>query len=111
VYAYHRDNHNDLTIVAAVKSFTIPYGVVETGPDGIMTGLREKPETTCLINTGVYLLEPGLIDEIPQGEYFHVTHLMEQIRRRGGRVGCFPVSEYAWHDIGDWPEFLKLLNK
>ena len=53
VYDYHVDNHNDLTIVTAVKSFRIPYGVIETGVDGLMTGLKEKPELTYRINTGV----------------------------------------------------------
>lgn len=110
VYEYHLNNHNDITIVTAVKSFRIPYGVIETGEDGLMTGLREKPEQTYMINTGVYILNPELIDEIPEGEFFHITHLMEKVQARGGRVGCFPVSEHAWHDMGEWPEYLKMIK-
>lgn len=110
VYEYHQNNHNDLTIVTAVKSFRIPYGVIETGEDGLMTGLQEKPEQTYMINTGVYILNPDLIDEIPEGEFFHITHLMEKIKARGGRIGCFPVSEHAWKDMGEWPEYLKMIN-
>lgn len=110
VYEYHQNNHNDLTIVTAVKSFKIPYGVIETGEDGLMTGLQEKPEQTYMINTGVYILNPELIDEIPEGEFFHITHLMEKIKKRDGRIGCFPVSEHAWRDMGEWPEYLKMIN-
>ncbi len=110
VYDYHCENHNDLTIVTAVKSFRIPYGVIETGEDGLMTALKEKPELTYMINTGVYILNPGCIDEIPQGEFFHITKLMEKIKSRGGRVGCFPVSEHAWKDMGEWPEYLKMID-
>ena len=110
VYDYHRENHNDLTIVTAVKSFRIPYGVIETGEDGLMTALKEKPELTYMINTGVYILNPGCIDEIPQGEFFHITQLMEKIKACGGRVGCFPVSEHSWKDMGEWPEYLKMLD-
>lgn len=110
VYDYHKSNHNDLTIVTAVKSFKIPYGVIETGEDGLMTGLQEKPDITYMINTGVYLLNPECINEIPEGEFFHITHLMEKIKARGGRVGCFPVSENAWRDMGEWPEYLKMIN-
>lgn len=110
VYEYHLNNHNDLTIVTAIKSFKIPYGVIETGEDGLMTGLQEKPEQTYMINTGVYILNPELIDEIPEGEFFHITHLMEKVKARGGRVGCFPVSEGSWHDMGEWPEYLKMIN-
>lgn len=110
VYNYHKENNNDLTIVTAIKSFRIPYGVIETGENGLMTGLKEKPELTYMINTGVYILNPECIDEIPEGEFFHITHLMEKIKSRGGRVGCFPVSENAWKDMGEWPEYLKMIN-
>ena len=110
VYDYHKENKNDITIVTAVKSIRIPYGVIETGENGLMTGLREKPEQTYMINTGVYILNPELIDEIPEGEFFHITHLMEKVKDRGGRVGCFPVSEHAWRDMGEWPEYLKMIE-
>lgn len=110
VWDYHVSNHNDMTIVTMVKSFKIPYGVIETGEDGLMTALKEKPEQTYQVNTGVYILNPELIDEIPEGEFFHITHLMDKVKSRGGRVGCFPVSEDSWKDMGEWPEYLKMIN-
>ena len=110
VWDYHVQNHNDMTIVTMVKSFKIPYGVIETREDGLMTALREKPEQTYQVNTGVYILNPDLIDEIPEGEFFHITHLMERVQARGGRVGCFPVSEHSWKDMGEWPEYLKMIK-
>ena len=110
VWDYHVSNHNDMTIVTMVKSFKIPYGVIETGEDGLMSALKEKPEQTYQVNTGVYILNPELIDEIPEGEYFHITHLMEKVKARGGRVGCFPVSEHSWKDMGEWPEYLKMID-
>ena len=110
VYDYHVMNHNDMTIVTMVKSFKFPYGVIETGVDGLMVDLHEKPEQTYKVNTGVYILNPDCIDEIPKGEFFHITHLMEKVKSRGGRVGCFPVSENAWKDMGEWPEYLKMIK-
>ena len=110
VYDYHVNNHNDLTIVTMVKTFKIPYGVIETGEDGLMTALSEKPELTYQVNTGVYILSPSCIEAIPEGKFFHITHLMEKIKSRGGRVGCFPVSEHAWKDMGEWKEYLKMIN-
>ena len=110
MYDYHVNNKNDMTIVTMVKSFKIPYGIIETGEDGLMVNLKEKPEHNYMVNTGVYLLNPDLIDKIPKGEFFHITHLMEKVKAHGGRVGCFPVSEDAWHDIGEWPEYLKMIK-
>lgn len=110
VWDYHKQNHNDMTIVTMVKSFKIPYGVIEAGDNGLMLSLKEKPEHTYMVNSGVYILNPELIEEIPEGEMFHITHLMEKVKARGGRVGCFPVSEDSWHDMGEWPEYLKMIN-
>lgn len=110
VYEYHCNNNNDITIVTAVKSIRIPYGVIETGENGLMTDLKEKPEQTYLINTGVYILNPELIEEIPENKFFHITQLMEKVKEKGGRVGCFPVSEHSWKDMGEWPEYLKMIN-
>ena len=110
VYDYHVSNLNDMTVVTLVKSFKIPYGVIETGEGGLMVDLKEKPEHTYMVNSGVYILNPELINEIPEGELFHITHLMEKVKARGGRVGCFPVSEESWHDMGEWPEYLKMIG-
>lgn len=111
VYDYHVNNKNDITIVTAIKSFHIPYGVIETGADGLMEGISEKPDKSYMINTGVYILEPQLINEIPSDTFYHITDLIEKVRARGGRVGCFPVSEKSWTDIGDWNEYMKIIRK
>lgn len=110
VYDYHVKNHNDLTIVTMVKNYQIPYGVIETGEDGLLKTINEKPNLAFQINTGVYILNPSCIEEIPEGEFFHITHLMEKIKTNGGRVGCFPVSEQSWKDMGEWPEYLKMIG-
>lgn len=111
VYDYHVRNKNKITIVAAVKTYRIPYGVVESGENGTLESLSEKPDISYMINTGVYLLNPELIDDIPENQFFHITELIEKTRSAGGRVGCFPVSEKSWTDIGDWSEYLKYINK
>ena len=111
VYDYHRNNKNDITIVTAIKSFHIPYGVIETGDNGLMKGISEKPDMSYMINTGVYILEPQLINEIPTDTFYHITDLIEKVRGKGGRIGCFPVSEKSWTDIGDWNEYLKTIRK
>ena len=107
---YHRENKNELTLVTALKSFSIPYGIVETVADGLLVDIKEKPEVNFQINTGMYVLEPQILQEIPEQSYFNITDLMQKIIHRGGRVGCFPVSEKAWTDIGDWKEYAKFIH-
>lgn len=110
IYKYHREHNNELTIVAALKHYPIPYGTIETGEEGRLLRLTEKPELTFKINSGMYILEPHLLKEIPSNEFFHITELIDLIQKRGGRIGVFPVSEKSWKDIGEWDEYLRSLN-
>jgi dTDP-glucose pyrophosphorylase len=109
IYEYHKKNGNDITIIAAVKSYRIPYGILEAGKNGILSDLQEKPEQTFLINSGMYVLEPKMMDAIPVGEYYNITDLIASTRERGGRVGVFPISEKSWYDVGEWDEYKKTL--
>jgi NDP-sugar pyrophosphorylase family protein len=107
---YHRENNNEITIVAALMHYSIPYGTIETGENGRLIKLKEKPELTLKINSGMYILEPHLLKQIPDNTFFHITDLIEKIIMRNGRVGVFPVSQKSWKDIGDWKEYLNQIN-
>lgn len=108
---YHRENKNEITIVAAIKNFTIPYGTLETKEEGLLADIKEKPEFTFKINTGMYILEPHLIKEIPHDEFYHITFLIERLMHEGRRVGVYPINEGSWTDIGNWDEYLKYISR
>ncbi len=110
ILQYHKQNNNELTIVSAIKDYQIPYGTINTIDNGELDSLHEKPNFTFQINTGFYILEPHLLQEIPENEFFHITALIDKIKKRGGKVGVFPVSEGAWKDIGSWGEYIKLIR-
>ena len=97
---FHRQNKNEITVVAALKNYSIPYGT-----------LSEKPNLTFKINTGMYILEPHLINEIPSDRLYHITFLIEKLMKEGRKVGVFPISEGAWTDIGNWDEYMKYIRK
>lgn len=107
VYRWHKENKNEITSVAAIKNYHIPYGTLEMEKDGLLKKLIEKPDLTFYVNAGVYLIEPHILQEIPEDEFFHITSLMEKVKERRGRVGVFPVSEGSWLDIGNWVEYNK----
>lgn len=108
---YHRDNNNEITVVSAVKSLYIPYGTLETGEDGLLKSVHEKPELTFKINTGMYILEPHLLKEIPSDRVYHITYLIDKLVRENRRVGVFPVNEGSWTDIGNWDEYIRQFVK
>jgi dTDP-glucose pyrophosphorylase/CBS domain-containing protein len=111
ILEYHRKNKNEITIVAALKHYPIPYGIIETGSNGQLLDLKEKPELTFKINSGMYILEPHLLSEIPEDEFFHITQLIEKVKARNGNIGVFPVSEKSWKDVGLLSEYIDLLNE
>ncbi|MEJ5961275.1 nucleotidyltransferase family protein [Pedobacter immunditicola] len=108
---YHKEHKNEITIVAALKHYPIPYGIVESGDNGQLLELREKPEMTFKINSGMYILEPHLLDEIPENKFFHITQLIEKIQNKNGKIGVFPISEKSWKDVGLLSEYISSLNE
>ena len=107
---FHRQNNNEITIVAALKNYPIPYGVIETGNNGTLLNIQEKPEFTFKINSGMYILEPCLLTEIPVNEFYYITQLIDKVQERKGQIGVFPVSEGSWKDIGSWDELRQHLG-
>ena len=108
---YHKENKNEITVVAALKNFPIAYGTIETGENGQLLTMVEKPEVTFKINSGMYILEPHLIDEIPEDQFFHITDLINKLHFEGRPVGVFPVTPKSWIDIGDWKEYLDIIKQ
>lgn len=101
ILKFHKENSNDITIVAAIKIYPIPYGTIESGNRGRLISLTEKPEITFKINSGMYVLEPSVLDHILPDQVVDITQVIEKINTLNGRIGVFPVNEKSWKDIGD----------
>lgn len=110
LYKFHTHNSYDITLVASAKQFNIPYGVCELNGNGTLEKIQEKPEYNFLVNTGLYVLNPDVIKFIPDNKVFHITHLIDVVRKNGGQIGVYPVSDKAWIDIGQWAEYRKALK-
>ncbi|MFC2120728.1 sugar phosphate nucleotidyltransferase [Bacteroidota bacterium] len=109
-YRFHKNGNYDISLIASLKQYIIPYGACELNKNGELDRILEKPEYNFLINTGFYIINPDVLQLIPKGEFFHITHLIEKAKNKGLKVGVFPISEDAWIDIGQWAEYRKGLN-
>jgi len=107
IFRFHTKNSYDITLVASTKQYSIPYGVCQLNGSGSLERIEEKPEYNFLVNAGLYVLNPNLIDIIPDNKMFHITQLIEIVKGNKGTVGVYPVSEKAWIDVGQWTEFRK----
>lgn len=110
LYRFHTKKSHDITLVASTKQFNIPYGICELNSSGNLKQIQEKPEYSFLVNTGLYVLNPSVIDLIPDNGLFHITHLIDKVRQNKGTIGVYPVSEKAWIDVGQWAEYRKALK-
>ena len=111
VYEYHKAHRNLVTMVCAFKHYTVPYGVVELGEDGAVAALREKPEMDFLTNTGVYVVEPRVVQEMRDGEKIGFPDVIDRYRLAGEKVGVYPISESSWMDMGQMEELEKMRRR
>ena len=107
LYEFHQKGEYDITLVASAKEYIIPYGTCELNGDGHLSHINEKPKYDFLINTGLYVLNPNVLKLIPEDKFYHITHLIEDAKNQGKKVGVFPIDDDAWIDIGQWAEYKK----
>ena len=110
VMKYHQKKNNVITMITSLKNYTIPYGVVSIFEDGNVDKLEEKPEMNFLVNTGVYVLNPEVLSDIPDGVFLHITDLIQIEMDKGCKVGVYPVTEKAWEDMGEMDAMENMLR-
>ena len=64
--SFHSHRNADMTVGVRKYDFEVSYGVTNVR-DGWVRGLEEKPTLSLFINAGIYLINPDVIDFIPEG--------------------------------------------
>ncbi len=108
---FHVDSENVITMVCAHKNLTIPYGVIEMGENGVIDGFREKPMLSFLTNTGMYLVEPEVLDQVEDNVPVGFPDVVERVRQLGKNVAVYPISESEWMDMGQLSELEKMRKR
>lgn len=111
ILEYHRQKENLITVVCAKKEFSIPYGTIDLNHDGEIINLVEKPSNIYLINTGFYVIEPEILDKIPDNTFIHITEIIETCIRENARVGAYLIEDADWMDMGQFDEMEKMKEK
>jgi len=105
--------HKERGAVATLALYRVPnpleYGVVITDPDGRVRQFQEKPSWgevfSDTVNTGIYVLEPGIFDLVPGGRPFDFSQdLFPKLLAQGAPLYGFIASGY-WCDIGTIQEY------
>ncbi len=108
--AFHRERGALATLVLKRADNPLDYGVVLTESDGRVRAFVEKPGWSDVIsdtvNTGIYILEPRVLEYIPEERAFDFGHdLFPALVRRGLPVYGYVMQGY-WCDVGDVRAYL-----
>lgn len=100
MYNYHKKEKNLITMVCSIKNIKIPYGVIEINGMGEIESMKEKPEISFFTNTGMYIVEPKIVDEMEKDQEISFPSIIEKYKIKGEKIGIYPVSENSWSDMG-----------
>lgn len=111
IIKYHKEHNNKITVITSLKNYTIPYGVINLSENGDIFSTKEKPEYNFLVNTGMYVLEPEVLEDIPENEFYHITYLIDKYIEEGKKVGTYPITENCWLDMGEFKEMERMVER
>lgn len=99
----HKSTDALATITLTSVEDPTAYGLVEVDHDMVVHRFIEKPAadevTTNLVNAGIYVIEPEVLDMIPPGQEVSIEREIFPELQMGGRLRAHITSAY-WRDIG-----------
>jgi NDP-sugar pyrophosphorylase family protein len=109
----HREAGNVVTIATKTRSIKVDYGVLHLddapGPLAPVVGYEEKPEYVSTVSMGIYAVEPGALEFIPEDRPFDVPDLVHALLDAGQRVGSY-AYDGLWFDIGRRDDYERALK-
>jgi NDP-sugar pyrophosphorylase family protein len=109
----HDERGAAATVVLAPVENPSVYGVVEAAGDGRVTRFAEKPGpdevSVNTINAGTYILDPRVLDLIPEGGSYSFEYgLFPDLLARGEKFYAHVPEGAYWMDIGAPARYLKV---
>ncbi|HEY7677317.1 MAG TPA: mannose-1-phosphate guanyltransferase [Candidatus Methylomirabilis sp.] len=107
--AFHRARGARATIVLTRVENPLQYGLVITDDEGRITRFLEKPTWsevfTDTVNTGIYILEPEVLEFIPPGVEVDFSRDLFPLLMREEKALYGYVAAGYWRDVGDLIEY------
>ena len=107
--AFHTERKAMATIVLTRVPQPLQYGIVMTDKDGRITRFLEKPSWgevfSDTINTGIYILEPEVLDLIPAKTEFDFSKDLYPLMLSKGLPLFGYIADGYWKDIGNLQEY------
>jgi dTDP-glucose pyrophosphorylase len=104
---FHRKRKSHMTIIGSIQEMAVPYGVIRLENEKVVE-IEEKPKYHFIVNTGVYIMEPEVLNLIPPNKYIDMTDLIKKAIENKYKVSMYPIHS-GWIDIGSWTELKKFI--
>lgn len=104
-FLHFQKHEAEMSVAAVPYNVSIPYGILDLEGRNIH-GLLEKPKYNYYANAGIYLIKRRALEEIPDGEFFNATDLIEKLISENKKVIRYPLNG-TWIDIGNPQEYQK----
>ncbi len=69
----------------------------------------ERPDYHFIVNSGIYVLEPEMMELIPENRAIDMPDLLLLAKKKGMKIQVFPVN-CSWFDIGEWEEYKEAID-
>ena len=107
--AFHEANKSQATILLTRVSNPLQYGIVMTDDQGNINRFLEKPSWgqvfSDTINTGIYILEPEVVEMIPYQEEFDFSKDLFPLMLKKEMKLMGYIAEGYWRDVGNLNEY------
>lgn len=101
---FHYEKNNFITIVSALKTTQIPYGILESDKEGYLIKTNEKPNFKHLINTGFYIVSQEVINDLKFNDPIDFTQIIDNYISKNKKIGVYTIPEESWLDMGQFKE-------
>lgn len=108
ILEWHQKEKSLLTLLGAHQEIKVAYGMVECDSGGFQR-IRERPILDIVINCGVYVCEPEVLNFIKNSEILHMTDLIDRVSKVG-KISVYPLYK-GWFDTGQISEYKDTLSK
>jgi dTDP-glucose pyrophosphorylase len=108
VLDWHKKQNAAMTVIGCYNEVKIHFGVLELG-DGKLKRILEKPTHDVIINTGIYVMEPNVINYIDNGKEENMDRLIGKLIEADEKVTVYPIHS-GWLDIGRWDQYKQALR-
>ncbi|MFQ5911190.1 MAG: sugar phosphate nucleotidyltransferase [Thermoplasmata archaeon] len=109
LYQSHFREAAAVTVGVRQYEYIVPYGVVGT-QGGQLCSIEERPKLSFKISCGIYIVNPDVLDLVPEGQFFDMPDLIRVAVKSGYKAFGYQIRE-QWAAIESVEDLTEETNR